>query len=716
MYEIFPKSLREFVEDSSIKLPRFQRKASWDPKKRFELALSIFKNYPLGASILSREADDNKNLTEWLLDGRQRRDTMKDIYESPDCLYVWGKKYLPIKKGDNLATINETFWNKVADFIEEEKPDDPSKVQKDSGLEEKGEQGASDTNSDEKSLNNIENNETETSDGSRIQANDLNNSDEEQLGTLLTLLNISFSYCKDKDISGLTYSFDFKDYLSGKAFFGDLYSDDKRHVNCAKLREFLRKYKSINIDKYSNLNVFIEYLDQRYNWKDDSSKAKLTSFLTSSWKDQQLKIIDCFDSIDKMFLSRKIAIIETHDITPTDSQKIFNLINTGGTKLTASEILSAKPKWNKEIKAPGTILSNSIEKLYDNLELGNVSAEKTVIWDIPAACTYFFDKEGDESGFDLFFSLSDDDVANRITIGFKLMSGFFTDGVKKDNIDNLSKVIDWNNYEDSVMKIKSFFDSFIHNPYLSVIKSWGKCLSDVLSDGPTMNLLFLLYRSWKELGEPTGFSSKEREIFDKNVFIQLDNSFYGYLSNQWKGSSDSTISRNIVDFNNRIGRDSSGLFIAMPEDSWKTLLSTLFSKNLLNGKLISKGSLAPLIYYYNCLKGLKGVGFSQPGEIDHIIPQSAWFKVSLDDKDAIQNNAFNLALLPKDANASKNNDTLAGISSNQTIASTCEEYEEIKINDFGKYSSTSSYLDLKNYREKLYMDAFTTKRNQILKS
>lgn len=88
MYEIFPKSLKEFIEDTSIKLPRFQRKATWDEKKRFELALSVFKNYPLGASILSKEMDESKNITEWLLDGRQRRDSIKMIYENPENLYI----------------------------------------------------------------------------------------------------------------------------------------------------------------------------------------------------------------------------------------------------------------------------------------------------------------------------------------------------------------------------------------------------------------------------------------------------------------------------------------------------------------------------------------------------------------------------------------------------------------------------------------------------
>ena len=109
MYEIFPKSLKEFIEDTSIKLPRFQRKATWDEKKRFELALSVFKNYPLGASILSKEMDESKNITEWLLDGRQRRDSIKMIYENPENLYVWAKKYLPIKNNESIDDLQRKF-------------------------------------------------------------------------------------------------------------------------------------------------------------------------------------------------------------------------------------------------------------------------------------------------------------------------------------------------------------------------------------------------------------------------------------------------------------------------------------------------------------------------------------------------------------------------------------------------------------------------------
>ncbi len=699
MYDIFPKSLKEFIEDSSIRLPRFQRKASWDYKKRFELALSIFKNYPLGASILSKEIDNNSNLTEWLLDGRQRRDTLKMMYWNPNELYSWAKKYLPIKKGISVDEIKTVFDVKVADFIEEVDKNKHSKIEEENGYEEN------------------DNLESDSEDETEISAQDLqseqeiNLTDQQELDTLLSLINIAYLYKKNDSYSGLTYSFDFSSYLTGKAFVSNFYDDDKSHVDCIKLRKFLQDYVNNN-SKYSNLDEFIKYLDSRFDWKTDASKEKLEAKLSSEWDVRQLKIIECFKKIDAMFLNRKIAIIETHSITTTDSQKIFNLINTGGTKLTASEILSAKPRWNVKISTPSQKIQKAIIKLYEKLDHGDESYNKFVKWDIPASSTYFFDDTDTESGFSLFFKMDDEDVANRITNGFKIVSGLLTNGVKKEEINTLYKVIDWDNYEDKLSEIKDFFEYFKNNKYLKTIRSWGKSLSDVLSDGPTMNMLFILYRNWQKLGKPTGFSTEAIKIYNKNIFIALDRCFYEYLSNQWKGSSDSTISKNIESYEKGLATDENHLLKPISESSWTTLLTTLFNDNTLNGKLIAKGILAPLVYYYNCIKGLKGEGLENPGEIDHIMPQSLWKSSTIKDKESIQNNAFNLALLPKNVNASKKDQLLSSM--NGVIADKISEYEEIDQTDFNKYSNISNYSQLKEYRENLYRDAIITMRKNIL--
>ncbi len=54
-YIIEPISIFSFVTDPSIKLPRFQRKATWKKEQNFELAISIFQDYPVGVVIVNKE-------------------------------------------------------------------------------------------------------------------------------------------------------------------------------------------------------------------------------------------------------------------------------------------------------------------------------------------------------------------------------------------------------------------------------------------------------------------------------------------------------------------------------------------------------------------------------------------------------------------------------------------------------------------------------------
>lgn len=58
-YVIRPESLKTFVEDESIKLPRFQRKSTWNDKSNFELCISIFSGYPTGVCVLEKNRDAN---------------------------------------------------------------------------------------------------------------------------------------------------------------------------------------------------------------------------------------------------------------------------------------------------------------------------------------------------------------------------------------------------------------------------------------------------------------------------------------------------------------------------------------------------------------------------------------------------------------------------------------------------------------------------------
>ena len=69
----------------------------------------------------------------------------------------------------------------------------------------------------------------------------------------------------------------------------------------------------------------------------------------NDWEGVQLKAIEFYDLFDNILSSNVIAVVSVENVGTTDEEKIFNLINSNGTPLTAAEILSSKPDWNKPI-------------------------------------------------------------------------------------------------------------------------------------------------------------------------------------------------------------------------------------------------------------------------------------------------------------------------------------------------------------------------------
>ncbi|MBQ5559229.1 MAG: DUF262 domain-containing protein, partial [Lachnospiraceae bacterium] len=115
MYEIRPESVKFFITDKNIRLPRFQRKQTWDEKKNFELCISLFKEYPLGVTIVNVEKKDGINI-RWLLDGRQRRNALVKLYEDPDNIYKWAKKYIKFKNNSQPQEICDMFWETINEY------------------------------------------------------------------------------------------------------------------------------------------------------------------------------------------------------------------------------------------------------------------------------------------------------------------------------------------------------------------------------------------------------------------------------------------------------------------------------------------------------------------------------------------------------------------------------------------------------------------------
>lgn len=105
-YIIEPMQLTSFLKEN-LRLPRFQRKITWEKRRNFELAISIFKDYPIGVIIINQQ---QKNT--WLLDGRQRRTALTKMRSDPVELYNWAKSYLAFKPNADTDEITEIFWKK----------------------------------------------------------------------------------------------------------------------------------------------------------------------------------------------------------------------------------------------------------------------------------------------------------------------------------------------------------------------------------------------------------------------------------------------------------------------------------------------------------------------------------------------------------------------------------------------------------------------------
>ena len=95
MYQVRPENIASFINDHSIEFPRFQRKQTWKADKNLKLAISIFKAYPIGVTIINKEM--GPRVTRWLLDGRQRRNALRDMAQNPENIYDWSKKFFKLK-------------------------------------------------------------------------------------------------------------------------------------------------------------------------------------------------------------------------------------------------------------------------------------------------------------------------------------------------------------------------------------------------------------------------------------------------------------------------------------------------------------------------------------------------------------------------------------------------------------------------------------------
>mgnify|MGYP003290511396 CR=1 FL=1 len=692
-YDISSRSIQDFLDDN-IKLPRFQRKQTWDDKKNFALCISIFKQFPIGVCIFNTEEKGGRT-TRWLLDGRQRRNALRLLREDPENVYVWARKFIGFKPTDQHADLTNSFWEKVNAFLE---VDEDAEEKKNTKQNDESDETVPTVSEPELDLGQYDTEDESEEDV--VQDPDIEY-EGRTYGLDLLLKLITLTHNKTKKKSGFTKPFDFSAVVKRLPY----YNESTGELSSRELKEvFLPAYKNYckrqNIDWDEEDSLF-EYVTKSY---EVLNETKLKNLIHINWGFIKERIV-ILEDIEDLLRNSKIGYVEGKNLNLSESKKIFTLLNTEGDPLKYVEILSAKAKWNKKIEVTNEDTQNLIKRLYrEQLKTDIEKSDNPYVkWDLPAI---FLKKLDDDLVFP-HFTFDPNNPASydkALTLGFRCLAGLYVDGVGNEFVDKLGDE-SFSNFEDTVNNLKRMLETLKKFQYFKYFSTWKSNLKTLTSDYVAMNFVILAYRDFIKNGQP--ISGTPAKQFQKRCFILWDKLIYEYFTGVWRSSSDARIHNNIVDFE----------YSPKPlEDSkWLSVLDEIFTQNMINGKKIkSHNDFKVLLYHMYCLMSMESPSGDKI-DIDHIIPQAKFDTSLIEDKESVKHNLLNLGILSKDDNVKKSNYTLSQVTENW-MKDQIAKYEFIP-NDrdmFETFSNISNYQQLFDLRRPIIEKAFTTMRNDLL--
>lgn len=708
MYQVRPENIGSFIEDHSIRFPRFQRKQTWKAEQNLKLAISVFKTYPIGVTIINKQTWGSR-VTRWLLDGRQRRNALLLMSQNPENIYDWSKKFFKLKNSDQNNDITKKFWREIEIYLngsDEEGFEEAKKRAVDSGESEFFFDGKT-YKTKKKSIiltDDLDEDFSEDELDEDIEE-DFNNEEynESVIGNLDELLFIIKTvHTKNAIKSGFTSPFDFRKIIATLSYS----VDGNKSLSGQKLTTFIKAYLTDSFDNNlseSDPKTLLDYYKRTYNL-DSKQNNKLSLSINQNWEDIEnaIKVIRILKNRLKEAI---IGIVETENITATDSQMIFMLINKEGSKLSAVEILSAKPAWNIPVKSPSKEIETHRKPLYDAI---NTQFENTVRWDYPAT-TY-------DRLSHLSFLLppldynKNNELEKKLTLGFKILSGIYLKGIKKEDIDKLAteSSIKWDTDIDNIIDDINLMGKVLSDsPYFQYLNTWQQTFLGITSDAIALNFLFTTYNDFKRKGNPVSSSSKTK-LFVNNAIILADKLVFEYVTQKWRGSSDSKISRNINGFSTLPDK-----YIPVSSKNWITLIKSINDDQLIEDNIISFAVCKTLVYHIYSIHSLMGP-VSTKIDVDHIIPQSLFDSNStIPNAENIKNSLFNLCPLPSKDNIKKTNKTLKNID-NPWLKQQIEKYSHIDQSKFNDYSDVNAWGKLRDERRDFFEKDFIAAMAEII--
>ena len=670
-YNIETRSITEFVTDSKIKLPRFQRRSTWSAKQNFELAISIFQEYPVGVVIINDEGH-----TSWLLDGRQRRSALKDLRANPDLVYDWARKYIKFKPNQDIDEVKTMFWEKINAYLQQEENEDDEPNAEDND-------GVSEPNPFEDDEKDEDINKWRQRDG------------------LKTLLEIILMV-HQKNANGGRWERIFAEL--NKSIERPPYAPKRENFKIIPeyLRQFLLDYKNKVITPTKE--NFIQHMDDFAAIKTGKEKD-FRNQVEQKWEDIE-HIVQVISKSEQIISDARIGVILLKNVTPLDAQNIFSRINSGGTQLKAEELLSAKPFWNEKVIVGDAKMLELVNDLYTRLGVEVPQDGIVVRWDYGATLISRI-KDQNLIFEDYRETKNSQDIdMTQITLGFKLISSYFNKGMSAVVVNELerNKQINWgNSIDDLVNDVNTISEILNKNEFFKYLRSWKKSFYKLFGAAPTLELVTILLYDWKDKGCPK-VSSSEYNAFVRDAKALFDRITFEYCIGTWKGSGDSKMANHIKNWQERIK--------PLDEVSWKSLITSA-CEGTYNGQNLDIKHLTPVLcYQYALLKKTPGNNLEETSEVDHIFPQA-----KLENNQMIpasyKNALFNLQLLPKTDNILKKDKTLIELT-DSFICQAISKYTGIKEDDFGRYSDVSKIEELKQERLGYLLETFGEKRKTEL--
>ena len=629
-----------FATDREIKLPRFQRKKSWDASKGFGMVVSLVKGYPLGVVVINKTSNG-----KWLLDGRQRRSTFASLYEDPGLLYAWAYKFLKIKVKDDPAAFSRKYWAALDAYVGADNGD-----------------AVEDDESDEAEALLVDciTDELSASDESEVLKR------RPELKPFLELLVHLRELHNYRQSDWISSCFDFELSTALKKQI-NYYSGGG--IDSAKLRKAIRAYLNAHPGESSQAD-FQAFMVEVSNLK-GAAVIAYNQATQKHWSSIR-QVLACYSYVITLLRSAEIGTVTMQEASDMDAQKVFEIINTKGQKLSPAEISSADRYWNSMVTSPSRLLLQHSKSIYKRLEIQVESSP--VRWDVPASLVEALQGAGK---FGLFWprrakidvASTAGEVEANVGYGFKLLAAIKRQSINKSQIEVISRLdeLNWGEYLDEVVTSFSEIHSALSGvPYFANFLSWNMDLYTLYGPAASIRVAAQFYIDWEAKGRPKNGSTL-RNAFIANCLSCLDRLIYERITRQWNSASDNVLRVRLSEFHSKIVGDSGYVDEALGESAWADLMLGIHETNKVGGVLLESDKSVDvfrgvLLHINSCTN----VPNSQPylGDsltLDHFIPESYFKSLPAADKKA-GNWIGNLVAIPDSLNKQKSNKSFSALS------------------------------------------------------